>query len=699
VVDDFLFFMACNGDFRMDIAINGKRWKPRDARVVFGFSRRTPTAPRVLLEHGAIPWLLAVAVATTLPLAWQLPLWLSFLAGLMLLGRAWLWLKNGRLPRRWILVAIVFAGTIGIALQYRSLFGRDPGIALLVFFMSLKPMEMSSRRDGLVVIMLGFFLLLTHYFFSEGVVTGGWLLASVTLLTAALLRMHGSAQPVGGALRYSALLIAQSLPFMLILFVLFPRIPGPLWGMPRDTYAGLSGLSEHMSPGSMDELVLSKSVAFHAKFNGEVPPKTQLYWRGPVFDSYDGRTWRTSWISNANLTSASDSVNEPAVEVPEGAGVDYTIVLEAHNRRWLLALDMPIVLPEDAMLSPTFEVLARRPVRFRARYAFRSALEYTANREESPRLLQQALSLPPQLNPRTRELAESWRQMLGEPEQISEAALRFFRAERFFYTLQPPELGPNAVDEFLFDSRRGFCEHYASAYVVLMRAAGIPARVVAGYQGGEFNPVDNSMTVRQSNAHAWAEIWVEGKGWRRVDPTTAVAPSRIQNGIEAVLPESKAVPILMRFSRDWLTSLHYHWDAVSNIWDLWVLGYNVDRQRETLIRLGMKNPNWRGMASAMGLACSLALLLVASWIFFRRAKRSAETRAWHRFCVRLERFGIRRAPWEGPFDLAARVAREKPELASLTRRAAKHFAELRYGAGRQKHLRVLRACVKKLGEA
>ncbi|MDR0379846.1 MAG: DUF3488 and transglutaminase-like domain-containing protein, partial [Candidatus Accumulibacter sp.] len=577
----------------MNATNNNEQRKPHSSRTIFGFLRRTPATPRILLEHGTIPWLLAVAAATTLPLAKQLPLWLSLLAGLMLLGRAGLWLKNGRLPRRWILVAIVFAGTVGIALQYRALFGRDPGIALLVFFMALKPMEMSSRRDGLVVVMLGFFLLLTHYFFSEGVVTGIWLMASATLLTAALLRMHGGAQPIRGALGYSALLIAQSLPFMLVLFLLFPRVQGPLWGMPHDTYAGLSGLSEHMSPGSMGELVLSRAVAFHAKFAGETPSKAQLYWRGPVFDSYDGRNWRTSWVSNANLTGASNSVNGPVIEAPEGAGVDYTIILEAHNRRWLLALDLPIVLPKDATLSPTFEVQSRRPVRFRTRYAFRSVPEYRVNREEHPRLLQQALSLPRQLNPRTRELAESWRQTFGDPERVSDAALRFFRTENFFYTLQPPELGQNVIDDFLFDSRRGFCEHYAAAYVVLMRSAGIPARVVTGYQGGEFNPVDDSLTVRQSNAHAWAEIWIEGKGWQRVDPTMAVAPSRIESGIEAVLPESEALPILMRFNQDWLTALHYRWEALNNAWDQWVLGYNVERQRETLIRFGMKEPDWR----------------------------------------------------------------------------------------------------------
>jgi transglutaminase-like putative cysteine protease len=659
----------------------------------FPWRRRAPVAKsRPLLEHGAIPWLLAVAVATTLPHAVHLSWWLSLASGMALLGRAGLWLRNGRLPRRWALVLIVFAGTAGIAWQYRSLFGRDPGIALLVFFMALKPMEMTSRRDGLVIILLGFFLLLTHYFNSEDIATGVWLLASATLLTAALLRMYGGTQPICGVFRYSAVLIAQSLPFMLILFLLFPRIPGPLWGMPRDTYDGLTGLSSQMSPGSLDNLILSGAVAFHVRFDTDVPDRTQLYWRGPVFDSYDGRTWRASYSS---LPQAS---NKPVViETLETVGIDYTITLEAHNRRWLLALDMPISLPGEATLTPTFEVLASRPVRYRSRFSFRSTPDYVANREETPRIIQQALSLSRRFNPRTQELAESWRREFVAPERISVAALRFFREEEFFYTLQPPALGQHAVDEFLFNTRRGFCEHYASAYVVLMRAAGVPARVVTGYQGGEFNPVDDSLTVRQSDAHAWAEIWLEGKGWRRVDPTAAVAPSRIERGIDAALPEG-LLP-LMRFDRGWLAhlqSLRYRLEAVNNAWDQWVLGYNSERQREILAGLGMDDPDWQSMATAMLLAIGIALLSIVGWTLVRRSKSPAETRAWRRFCARLERFGIQRAPWEGSLDLAARVAHEKPEIAPLVRRASNHFAELRYGSGERQHLRALRDCAKEL---
>ena len=656
-------------------------------------SSRRPAPSRPLLEHGAIPWLLTVALFTTLPHFTELPVWLSVLAGTALIGRAGLWWRNIRLPKRWMLTLLVIVGTAGIAWNYRSLFGREPGIALLVFFMALKPMEMTTRRDGLVIVMLGFFLLLTHYFHAEDIITGVWLLATAVLLTAVLLRLYGGAGPIFGTLKYAAVLVAQASPFMLIFFLLFPRVQGPLWGMPQDAYAGMTGLSDQMSPGSLDSLIQSGAIAFRARFDAAVPTRSQLYWRGPVFDSYDGQVWKASPASTYGAPRKT-----PTIEAL-GESIDYTLTLEAHNRRWLLALDLPVSLPEGASLSPTLETLARLPVRYRSRFTFRSAPDYRANPDESPRLLQQALRLPPNVNARTSELAAGWRQTLVDPERISDAALRFFREEQFYYTLQPPRLGTNAVDEFLFETRRGFCEHYAGAYVFLMRAAGIPARVVTGYQGGELNPVDNYLTVRQSDAHAWAEIWLEGKGWRRVDPTAAIAPSRIERGIGAALPDDDSLPALVRLDSDWLApliGLRYRWEAANNAWNQWVIGYNPERQREVLARLGLKDADWREMISFMVLSSGLALLAVLLWVLVRRTRVAPDLRAWQAFCSRLARHGIRRADWEGPFDLAERAAKERPDLAALVSRAASHYAELRYGDAHPDHLRQLRECTRQL---
>ena len=641
------------------------------------------------LEHSATPWLLAVALATAGPHVEHLPLWISALVGGLFIWRVWLWLARGQLPQRVPLTLLVAGGVAGIGWQFHTLFGRDAGVALLVLFMALKPMEMHSRRDALVVVMLGYFLLLTHYFYSQSIPTGLWLLAATTLLTATLIRLHGGAQPVAAIARYAGLLLLQALPFMLILYLLFPRISGPLWGLPQDAHSGLSGLSDKMAPGSLSNLIQSGAIAFRVRFASDLPEKSELYWRGPTFDEYDGLTWR------ARELSATAAQTKPSIEV-SGKNYAYTSTLEAHNQRWLLALDVPTDLPTDSELAPTLEALAREPVRARARFTFTSAVDFRANRLESPAVLQHALRLPAAINPRTRALAIEWKSKSRSPEEIKDAALSMFRNEAFFYTLRPPLLGQHAMDDFLFTSRRGFCEHYASAFVFLMRAAGVPARVVTGYQGGELNPVDGFLTVRQSDAHAWAEIWLAGQGWTRVDPTAAVAPSRVEQGIAAALPTGEPLAMLSRIDIDWLRAMRNRWEAVNNGWNQWVLGYNPERQREVLSRLGFKEPDWRSMTATLAVLCGITLLVISLWTLYQRNTADPAQRAWQRYCTGLRRRGVTRAAWEGPLDFAARVAHERPDLATLTNEAAQYYADLRYGHGGSEHLRLLQQCARRL---
>jgi hypothetical protein len=345
--------------------------------------------PPAALEHDAVPWLLVVALATAGPHAEHLPAWLTLLVAAALLWRTWLWHQQRRMPPRWSLALLVIAAVAAIGWQFGSLFGKDAGVAMLVLFMALKPLEMHSRRDALVVIMLGYFLLLTHYFYSQSIPTGLWLLAACTLLTGALLRLHGGAQPVIAIARQAGLLLLQALPFMLLLYLLFPRVTGPLWGLPQDAHAGLSGLPSQMSPGSISNLTLSGAIAFRSRFAGEIPEQADLYWRGPVFDEYDGVTWRASRQHGRSPAPA------PVIEA-RGPAHDYSSILEAHNQRWLLALDVPTRLPPDSSLAATLEAQAREPLRIRSRFSFSSVLDYRANRMEAPASLQQALTLPPQ---------------------------------------------------------------------------------------------------------------------------------------------------------------------------------------------------------------------------------------------------------------------------------------------------------------
>ncbi|MCM8596757.1 DUF3488 and transglutaminase-like domain-containing protein [Accumulibacter sp.] len=644
----------------------------------------SPTSP---LDHHVLPWLLAVALATAGPHAAHLPIWLSVLFVTALLWRAWIWRRRVLLPPRWLLALLILGTTSGIGWQFRSLFGKDAGVAMLVVFMALKPLETRSRRDALMIIMLGFFLLLTHYFYSQSIPTGLWLLAACTLLTATLIRLHGGGPSIPETLRHAGLLMLQALPFMLILYLLFPRVSGPLWGLPQDAYSGLSGLSHEMAPGSISNLIQSGAIAFRSQFAGEVPEKAELYWRGPVFDEYDGMTWR------ARKRPPGEPPGQPVIEA-SGPGHAYTTILEPHNERWLLALDLPMRLPADSALAPTFEVLAREPVRVRSRFSFVSSVDYHANRAETPETLRESLAVPADINPRARALANTWRGQ--STAAVAETVLHMFREQDFRYTLRPPLLGAHPVDEFLFETRRGFCEHYASAFVFLMRAAGVPARVVAGYQGGEINPIDGYLIVRQSDAHAWAEIWVANEGWTRVDPTAAVAPSRIEQGITAALPAGEPLPGIIRLDAGWLRGLRHRWEATNNAWNQWVLGYNPQRQREVLSRIGVPDPDWRQMAALLAALCALTLLLVAVWARPPRRREDPVELAWRRYCSRLARLGLGRAEWEGPLDFAERVAREEPRLAAVTGEAARCYAELRYGRNGADQLARLRRCLREL---
>lgn len=645
--------------------------------------RRRPAEP---LERATVPWLLASAVATTAPHVEHQPHWLMASAGAMLLLGCWLWFSRRGLPPRWLLSLIVVGGSTAIWFEYRTLFGRDAGVALLILFMALKPLEMRSRRDAMVVVMLGLFLLLTHYFYSQSIPTGLWLIASCTLLTATLIRIFGGAQAPVVIVRHAAILLLQATPFMLILFLLFPRINGPLWGLPQDAHSSRSGLPETIEPGTVSNLVLDGSIAFRARFD-ETPPATPLlYWRGPVMDEFDGRAWRATRAGNLPL-------HTPRVEA-RGTPLTYEITLESHQQRWLLALDAPLTLPSGAVLTARLQAFSREPVRQRSRFAFTATTDYRFGRDDPPAMINAMRQLPRQGNPQARALAEGWRQKHASPTAIVAEALQYFRRENFVYTLQPPLLGNAPIDQFLFETRSGFCEHYASAFVFLMRAAGIPARVVAGYQGGEVNPVDGFVVVRQSDAHAWAEVWSAESGWQRVDPTAAIAPSRVETGIATALPAGEPLPALARIDLDWLRQFRYRWEAINNRWNQWVLGYNPDRQRELLRDLGLGEIDWRGMTALLATLSGVLLLAITIWALWRRPPQDAALRLWLAFCARLARSGLPRHSWEGPQDYAARVARERPALADAVRAAADAYVAARYAAPQPRALEQLAATLK-----
>lgn len=615
-------------------------------------------------------WLLAGALAAFLPLTPQIPPWLAAAATLAFGWRALLTWRQWRLPPRWLLVILVFAGSTGVFVEYRSFVGRTPGIALLVVFLALKLMELRAARDAVVTALLCYFLVLGQFLFTQTIPTA--LLSSLTVLitTATLLAASDDRPSPLDQLRRAMVMLAQATPFMLLLFLLFPRVQGPLWGLPQDRHTATSGLSETMSPGSIAQLSQSDAVAFRVQFKGEVPQQAQLYWRGPVMPNFDGRTWSVQ----RNL-----GVYTSAPYPTSGPGIDYEVTLEPHGKFWLFALEMPGNLPPESLLTSDYQPIARQIVRTRMRYSQRSHPDAHAGINESPALLREARALPNAGNPRARALAADWQQRFGNNDvAILAAAQDFFNRQLLIYTLNPPLLDRDAIDGFLFDSKRGFCEHFASAFVFTLRAAGVPARVVAGYQGGEVNPLDGFLVVRQYDAHAWAEVWIAGRGWVRVDPTAISAPRRIDGNLAAAVPAGEDVPYLMRADLTWLRELRYRFDAVTNGWNQWVLGYNPQRQRDLLASLGLREPDWRSMTAALAVLCGILLLGLTAMTLYHRRRIDPALAAWHRFATRLATRGIEWQPWEGPRAFAGRASSLLPAHAGAIGEIAELYVRLRY---------------------
>ncbi|MBK9160004.1 MAG: DUF3488 domain-containing transglutaminase family protein [Nitrosomonadales bacterium] len=613
------------------------------------------------------------------PHAEHLPPWVTALCASLLAWRGYLAWSGNPLPKRWLLLTITLACTGGIAIDFHTLFGREVGVTLLMLLATLKLMELRTARDAVALVYLACFIIITNFFYSQSIPTALYMLATLVVILTSWVHLHAPDIALGPRLRVASTLLLQAIPLTLILFVLFPRVQGPLWGLPQDAYAS-SGLSDTMSPGSLSKLSLSDAVAFRVTFDGPVPPREQMYWRGPVLWDFDGTTWTRGRNATLRAPTLADT----------GSPASYTVTLEPHNKHWLFALDMPDRLSIPSLLAPDFQSLSHKPVNARIRYRASSLLSYRANPDEPPQQIKRALALPRGLNPESRLLAKSWREQFPQDDAaIVRAALAHFNRGGYEYTLEPPLLGANSVDDFLFRTRQGFCEHYAGSFVFLMRAAGIPARVVTGYQGSEYNELGDYHILRQSDAHAWAEVWLGERGWVRHDPTAAIAPGRIQRGLSSAVADNAALPFMARNPPQWLLKLRMNWDTLANQWNQWVLGYDNERQFAFLTRLGMESVTWQklamNLAVGLGLAIALFALFMLRHLFTRR--HDEVQAAWLKLCGRLAKAGLPRAPHEGPQDYAARIASARPDIAEDIADLAARYSGLRYGKSQDEQAR------------
>jgi protein-glutamine gamma-glutamyltransferase len=617
-----------------------------------GWRERLTSLPR---DTRDTLFLLLVIAWVVLPQVRNLPVWCSAMAGAVLLWRGTLTVRAQPLPGpRWI-VALLAASAVATFLTYRTLLGRDAGVTLIVVLLALKTLELRARRDIFVVFFLSFFTILTNFFFSQSLLTALAMLVGLLGLLTALVNAHlpVGKPPLAQSARIAGTMALLGAPIMAALFILFPRL-APLWGIPADAMSGRSGLSATMQVGNIAQLVLDESIAMRVKFAGAVPPPTDLYFRGPVLTTFDGREWRalgprrgSAWPVNMG--------GLVRLQVA-GAPVEYEVTLEPTNRPWLLVLDAAASPPRAAgfRAAMTSELLwlTDRPVTDLLRYRAESYTTFRYGPSTIAAILPEYLELPPGFNPRTLELAAQWRAdpalARGGAPAFVRAALDRLRTGGYRYTLEPGVFGRDSADEFWFDRREGFCEHIASSFVILMRALGIPARIVTGYQGGERNPVDGYWIVRQSDAHAWAEVWIAGQGWVRVDPTAAVAPSRIGAMQRLQVRPGVVASAFGSMAPDIAAELRAFWDAVNNGWNQWVLNYTQSKQLDLLKNVGFDSPSWEDLGLlVLGLIVTTALC-GAAWGLWERRQHDPWLRLLQRVRRRTREVGIELPPQAPP---------------------------------------------------
>jgi transglutaminase-like putative cysteine protease len=620
------------------------------------------------VPRNALVWIIIAQFTLVAPHAGRVPTWILLLYLFAALWRIQVYRGQWSFPGRWVKAVMMLSGFAGIYFSYSSLIGLEPTVALLLTAFALKLIETVARKDVYVLIFLAYFVCITEFLFTQDLLIVGYSLLNVIVITTALVALHqpGEHQFNRRTIRLAGVMVLQAVPLMLVLFFLFPRI-GPLWTVPVKSHAAKTGISDFMKPGDIANLSQSADVAFRVQFEGEIPDKSQLYWRGLVFSKLEEGAWTNLGYfdipAKQRRTVIVDTIGDP---------LRYSIIIEPTQQNWLFGLRHAVPDRPGILVAPDFRLYSLVVIEDDFRYSVESWPEAPLETKLSSWRREVELRLPAGDNPRTRELANAMRLEAGSDREFVDAALERFNVEPFVYTLKPPLLpDSNPMDAFLFDTLRGFCEHYAYAFVVMMRAAGVPARVVAGYQGGEINPVNRTVVVHQFDAHAWAEVWLPGEGWVRVDPTASVAPERIEMGLEdavaeegTFLAESPLSPLRYRSIR-WLNQLRLRYDALTYRWQSWVVGFDGKVQFDLLRDVFGEVSAGRFAAALIG-AWALVLIPVALSLLRKRDTRPRRPldREYLRVCDRLEAAGYPRRAGESAAHYATRISQACPAWAA-----------------------------------
>lgn len=642
-----------------------------------------------VLSRNALAWLLVAQALAVLPLLFSVPKWLPFLWLAMVYWRVQIFRGRWGFPTRIIKYTLSLVCVVSLFLSYSNPFALEPAVAFLTVAFVLKLGELHERRDGIIIINIGFIAIAANFLFMQSAFSALFALCVIAVHIAAWSGFYRLRTVTWqNQIQHALSIVLYALPVMVLLFLVMPRL-GTFWNVPLPQGAGKTGFGDTMSPGDLTNLIRSSEVSFRATFTDKagdivdnIPASQHLYWRGIVLDSFDGRQWRRTETPLRKNPKFYGHIAKAAIlnklEKPDDERY-YDIIVEPHNQPWLFSLAAPVFVESKAnrvIITDNSLILSNRDVVSRIQYSVKSLSYHSVLPAELTNIERtQYLQLPTQGNDLAREQAQAWYTQESNVDAYIKRVLGNYQAT-FIYTLQPPKLGENSVDDFLFKTQRGFCEYFASSFVFLMRAAGIPARVVLGYQGGKVNPNSNYLIVRQSDAHAWAEVWREGKGWQRVDPTAAVAPSRIEYGLNESLTEED------RFIRNglfgvssqdvaWLNYLSLKMDSMNYSWHRWVLNYDEEGQKSLLQRLFGSSAPWViAIAIIVGSVTTVLLYFLVTMISRRKIYDSETSKYYARHLLALEKLGFIKTPDETPMVFAQRVAKEEPKLGKYLYRIA-----------------------------
>jgi len=602
-----------------------------------------------------------------------------------------IWRPNW-LPNKLALFLLMLCGLLLLYSQHQGIFGRDAGTRLFVTALGLKLMEIKAERDLYLITYLAFIVAASQFLYQQSLLMAAYILFVCCVLLATLVSINSRKPQTIAALKSAAAIIAQAIPMAIVLFMLFPRVEAPRWMLFKDEQQNKTGLSDSMEPGSISDLGMSEELVFRAKFSGAIPPPAQRYWRGPVLAHTDGKRW----------TRAISRMRQELLDKPKYTGMpyQYTLLMEPQSKNWVFALDLPIEFPGNLNRNRNYQLTSSENPDKRSEYKITSYPNYNTGYITKTEY-SDATQLPAEPSARIKQLVTQLHGFDSGPDDFIKQILNHFRKEDFHYTLTPPLMEVNPIETFLFETRYGFCSHYAAAFVYLMRVAGAPARVVTGFQGGELNKVGGFLEIKQADAHAWAEVWLENKGWVRVDPTAAVAPERIERGLDV---EQLVAGGAIRFAPvgsnaqaafEWLKQARQLWSNIDYNWQRWVINYNSANQGKFLSSLGINDI--RTMVYWLIVILGL-ITAVLSWLLLYQKQKTVDKvlRVYNRFGRKLAKRGLTRGMGEGESDFAERAKLKLPEHANAIDDITEIFIKLRYrSASSQEDLKQLQKRVAK----